>query len=62
LTHHGCTRIRGPKRRADNESLVEKEIEAIFLKSIQANLASWLVNLSQRRLFSRGAMEKFAEY
>ena len=40
-----------------------KYMEAIFLRSIQANLASWLVNLSQRRLFaSDGAMEKFDDY
>jgi hypothetical protein len=40
-----------------------KYIEAIFLRSIQANLASWLVKLSRRRLFgSDGAMEKFDDY
>ena len=38
-------------------------MEAIFLWSIQVNLASWLVNLSQTRSFvSDGAMEKFDDY
>jgi hypothetical protein len=40
-----------------------KYMEAIFLWSIQAILAPWLVNLSRRRLFaSDGAMRKFDDY